>query len=441
MSLRTRLVVLVGLVLFAGVTLGSILAGYEARRTLEAELTAGITGGRQTVLSAYEDLPRSDHIERDLRQLVSTFDGNRHVRARLEGVAGATLVASTPLNASKPAPAWFSQLFGTPPASVRLVAPPPVRDRAIILQPIPDDDLSALWSEFIVIVAAVAGSAVAAIALAYVVIGAALRPLRALSEGFVSVGSGDFRVHIDARGPSELFALQTGFNAMTDQLAAVRSRNRALEDQLITIQDEERADLARDLHDEIGPHLFAVNVDAEIVGQMASAPGLAERVRSIQASVGHMQRLVRDILGRLRPSKATELGLNAAIGDLIAFWQARAPTIAIEADLLADETILNEAIKDTIYRVIQESLSNAVRHAAASRVTVTVGVLGSGEVEVLIADDGRPGPATNAGGFGVIGMRERVSACGGVLIINSGDGRAGWSVSARLPLRYKGMQP
>ena len=78
MSLRARVVILIGVLLFVGVALGALLAGYEARRTLRAELQAGMTGGRQTVNSAFEDLPRSDHAPRDLQQLVGTFDGNRH---------------------------------------------------------------------------------------------------------------------------------------------------------------------------------------------------------------------------------------------------------------------------------------------------------------------------------------------------------------------------
>ena len=101
---------------------------------------------------------------------------------------------------------------------------------------------------------------------------------------------------------------------MAARLAAMRERNRALEEQILTLQDEERADIARDLHDEIGPHLFAANVDAAMAASLIGAgrPDAAlEQVRAIAAAIGHIQRLVRDILRRLRPTHLAELGLAA----------------------------------------------------------------------------------------------------------------------------------
>ena len=112
------------------------------------------------------------------------------------------------------------------------------------------------------------------------------------------------------------------------------------------LQDEERADLARDLHDEIGPHLFAVNIDAAMLGQSLAAgrqAEAAERVKAIQAAVGHMQRQVRDILSRLRPTQLVELGLDAAIGDLVRFWRARRADISFTVDLAVDEAALSDA--------------------------------------------------------------------------------------------------
>ena len=439
MSLRARVVALIGLALIVGVLMASLSAGYVAKRTLHEELQAGMTGGEQTVASAFEDLRRSDHAERDLRQLVATFDGNRHVRATLTDGDGAALAASRRFEKVRAAPPWFAALLGPAPRPVRIAVPAPIRDRAIVLAPIADIDISAVWSELYVIGAALALSALAGLALAYLAIGAALRPLSALSAGFVRVGAGDYGDGVAAQGPPELLTLQRGFNDMVERLTTVSSRNRALEDQLLTLQDEERADLARDLHDEIGPHLFAINMDAAVAGQLVGTDRQGQitgHVRSIQASVAHMQRLVREILERLRPSRATELGLNAAILDLVAFWTARAPTIAIDCELLADETILDEPLKDTVYRIVQESLNNAVRHAAASRIVIRVRRLGEATVEVLVQDDGAPAPApgNGKGGFGIIGMRERVKASGGVLTIDTGGARGGWSVNAGLPL-------
>ena len=222
---------------------------------------------------------------------------------------------------------------------------------------------------------------------------------------------------------------------MAGRLAASETRNRALEEQLLTLQDEERADLARDLHDEIGPYLFAVNVDAAMVGQLAKdrrMKEIRERVASIQGAVGHMQSHVRDILGRLRPTRAVELGLNAAIDDMVAFWRIRHADITFDVRLLEDESLVDEAQKETIYRVVQESLNNAVRHGQPSRIEVVVAPDANGQVLTRVSDDGVGAAEPGAkGGFGLIGMRERVTASGGTLAIE--QAARGWSVVARLP--------
>ena len=86
-----------------------------------------------------------------------------------------------------------------------------------------------------------------------------------------------------------------------------------------------------------------------------------------------MQRLVRDILGRLRPTEVTELGFEAAIDELVAFWRERQPGIAFDVELRVDETGLSDAMLETLYRVVQEGLTNAVRHARPSRIEILVG--------------------------------------------------------------------
>jgi two-component system sensor histidine kinase UhpB len=432
-SLRARVLGLVGLVLLVGFLAGVLLAGWEARRTLHAEFHGGLEGASRSVATAFEDLPRSDHRERDLAQLVWSFDGSRHVRAELVDRTGRTLAASRPLKASRVAPGWFAPLLGAPPASVRLAAPG-VPGETVVLHPVMEPDVAAVWAEVSGVVLALGASALVGMALVWVAISAALKPLRDLGGAFVRIGQGDYEARVAEQGAAELADLQNGFNAMAARLAAMEGRNRVLEQQLMTLQDEERADIARDLHDEIGPHLFAVNIDAQMIGRLAGSgreAEIGEQVKSIQAAVGHMQRQVRDLLSRLRPTRATELGLNAALADLVAFWRGRCPEVTFVLDVEAQDGALPEPLGDVVYRVVQESLNNAARHARASRVAVCV-ALTPDAVTVVVADDGlERAPRGDAPGFGLIGMRERVRASGGTLAV---DTDAGWKVTARLPL-------
>jgi two-component system sensor histidine kinase UhpB len=442
MSLRARVVALIATVLLISMLMGAAVAGYQARHVLSAELAAGLAGARQTVDSAFEDLPHSDHQARDLRQLVATFNGNRHVRASLVAADGpgpgrAALVSRTQAT-DQPAPRWFGRLLGATPPAIAVAVPGGAAGyRAIVLTPTAEIDVSAAWREFVGIVAVLSGSAAVGLVLVYLVISAAFRPLRALAGQFARVGAGDYSGRVAEGGPTELLGLQRGFNRMAGELAATTERNRLLGDQLLSIQEEERADIARDLHDDIGPHLFAVNMDAEMIAQLGEIgrhDAFPEHVRSIQAAVAHMQRQVRDLLTRLRPARMTELGLDAAILDLVRFWSQRRPDIAFDLVLLDGEARLAEATKDVVYRVVQEAANNAVRHGDPHAIRITLAIDADQVLDVSVADDGVGRAAQPAvGGFGLVGMGERVAAAGGTLSFGPDPG-GGWTTRARLSL-------
>ena len=436
MSLRARVVALIGMVLLVSLLMGSFVAGYQVRETLSAELNAALGGARQTVAGAFEDLPKSDHAARDLRQLIATFDGNRHVQATLVTEGGRAAWVSRTQTTGGRAPSWFRDLLGAAPRPVTIGVPRIGSGfRAIVLKPIAEPDVGAAWGEFVGVVLVLAGSAGVGLILVYLVIGAAFRPLRVLATQFGRISTGDYSGRVSEAGPSELLSLQRGFNHMASELAGTTERNRQLTDQLLTIQDEERADIARDLHDEIGPHLFAVNMDAEMIAQLNGSGrhgAIPAQVRAIQSAVGHMQRQVRDLLGRLRPTRVTELGLNAAIDDLVRFWAMRRPDIAFHVTALDDETCVSESTKAVIYRVVQEAANNAVRHGNPRTIRIAIKADDSQALDVSISDDGDRGQAQPAsGGLGLIGMRERVLAAGGSLTFGPNPGATGWTTAAR----------
>lgn len=436
MSLRLRVVFLIGLVLFASTSLGAVVAGLQVRHVLKAELAAGLGGARQTVLSAFEDLPHSDHPTRDLGQLVATFDGNRHVRAMWVAKGRGVILASQTEAAGPPPPRWFRDLLGAaPPAEVLDLPVTRAGAGALILAPLPDLDVQAAWSEFRALTGVLVAVAVVGLLLIHLAIAAAFRPLTLLAHEFERIGAGDHSGRVAETGPAELLQLQRGFNHMAGELATTTRRNRQLTEQLARLQDEERADIARDLHDEIGPHLFAVSLDAEMIVQLTEAgktAAIPERVREIQGAVRHMQRQVRDLLGRLRPTRVTEFGLAAAIEDLVRFWSGRQPQIAFDVTLPPDDVA--EATADVVYRIVQEGVNNAVRHGKPSMITVVVAQQDD-ELLVSVEDDGVPGNMAQAGsGLGLIGMRERVEAGGGSLRYGPDPGRSGWRIAARVRL-------
>ncbi|HEY1929205.1 MAG TPA: histidine kinase [Caulobacteraceae bacterium] len=432
MSLRFRVVLAIVLVLCAGSAVGIALAGLQARSALREELNAALTSGRQSLRGADSDLAHAADPQAPLSRLVRSFDGDRHLEVEEVGADGRVLLASRPL-VSTGAPSWFTRLFA--PKAAPVDTAPFAGGAHLRLTPISEPDVGATWTEFTDLALVLGASIVATAVLAWLTVGHALRPLDQVSAALARIGSGRYDARVEDLGALELRSLTGGVNEMAARLAAMQARNQALERQLLTLQDEERADLARDLHDEMGPHLFAANVDAAMARRLIEEGRPQEaldQVASIGRSVALIQRLVRDILGRLRPTDLLELGLSAAVGELVAFWSARHPDIAFDVETPEDESAITGPLRETLYRVVQEGLSNAIRHGHPDLVSIRI-TAGGDWVEARVEDDGAGAGPRGPEGFGLSGMRERLAAVGGRLDVLCGGPEGGWSLIARAP--------
>jgi two-component system sensor histidine kinase UhpB len=298
------------------------------------------------------------------------------------------------------------------------------------------NEVAEVWGDIGLTLGVLALFCTLVLAFFYWTLGTAIRPLEHLTRAFSGVGNGDYHQRVAEKGPSELLRLCQGFNQMVQRLARAESQNQRLQKQLLTVQDEERADLARDLHDEVGPLLFAVDVDAVAIERLIDESryaSIAGRVSIIREAVGQMQKHVRGILGRLRPAVLLDVGLAHAIDNLVAFWRAHNRSLDFKVEV--PEEGFGEILDATLYRIIQESLSNAVRHGKPRTIAIEVKVLEGEEIAVCVKDDGGGLKADGKlGCFGIIGMRERVESLGGTLEVKDRNDCRGVLVSARLPM-------
>jgi two-component system, NarL family, sensor histidine kinase UhpB len=433
-SLRLRLIGLVALVFAASLVLGGTAACLNASRSVEAEMGSALAVGQQIVALGLSTLERSDDPARDLPRLVASFRGNRHLRVTLSGAEQA--VASPDASPRAAAPRWFERLIGVEPRRVRIPVAVAGRDYgAITIETVPHNEVLEIWNEFGDSLLLLALFSAPTMVLIYLFIGHALRPLDRLAAGFARIGGGDYAVRLEERLPPELSRLRDGFNRMAGQLFAMATVNRGLNQQLLSLQEQERTELARDLHDEVGPFLFAINIDAANIRRQAEAGGfaaIAGPAAAIAEAVGHLQKQVKSMLRRLRPIGLAEFGLGDAIAQLIEFWRRRYPEIDYRLAIAPGAAGRGELLDTTLYRVVQECLSNAMRHGRPSAIAITIGCE-AGALVARVSDDGC-GMSANVGtGYGLIGMGERVKALGGSLDVASDPG-AGWTVTARLPL-------
>ena len=440
MPLRVRLIALIGSVLLASLACGSVLVAWRAAHSVRTELRAALDVGTKSIRNGLDELVAQSDRARAVRHLVATFNGNRHVRATLLDAQDGPLAVSRLLVPTDPAPGWFRYLIGGKLDPVHVPVPfGGDNGSAIVLQTDPINEIGEVWAESRDAVLVLAGFALLSALLTCAVVGRALRPIEDLSTAFQRIGKGNYYGRVSEDGPPELARLASGFNLMTQQLATAATQNRRLNERLLTLQAEERAELARDLHDEIGPLLFAADMTAATIERLADSgrvDTIPTQVAAIHDAVGRMQRHVRVILERLRPIRA--IGLEVAIGQLAAFWRSRRPDISFIVAISVEEDRIGDDLKETIYRIIQEGVSNAIRHGKPTRVEIAIAHAGDDGVRVEMADDGIGMPVDgmidrDPAQLGLVGMRERVMAMSGSLSIQRGGNGRGLALVAWLP--------
>ncbi|MFN3868580.1 MAG: sensor histidine kinase [Hyphomicrobiaceae bacterium] len=435
MSLRFKLFVSIAASVLATFLIGSVLIYAHATAKIETEMRAALEVGARIAGNAADDVEESRNASRRLALLVADFNGDRHLRAFVVGPDGRERLASVAAIPNEEAPAWFVGLVKGERRNVAVPLPAAFDGLGrLVLEADPRNEASEAWKDtlktltILAILTGIIAMSVGAI------LELALRPLDRMAEAFGNIGTSLTAIEGPERGAIEYMRVYGAFNTMVDRVRQAEATSRRLSNQLLSVQEEERADIARDLHDEIGPFLFAVDVEAaalQRIGDDHGLDGVSERVANIRESISHMQGHVRGILARLRPPALLDAGLAHAVERLVGSWRGRQPDIRF--DVAIDVPPLDDEIEGAVYRIVQEALSNAVRHGRPSRITVCVGVR-DGQLKLAVSDDGA-GLADHApDGFGILGMEERARLHGGSLNVRPRVGAPGVSVEATIPL-------
>jgi two-component system, NarL family, sensor histidine kinase UhpB len=437
-SLKLRLIIPIGLGLLAVLAFGGTFAFWDAARQVQTEMRSAFAVGEHIAQTAVDDASQApDRLQR-LERLIREFDGNRHLQAFLIARNNQVALVSKLESPRTRVPDWFHQLLDRGPQTARINLPADFDDyEAVVLMTDAANELAEKWGDIGLALALLVAFCAFVLGFVYWTLARGLRPLQDLNVAFIRVGRGDCSPRVAESGARELARLAREFNEMVARLSTMKLQNARLNEQLANVQEEERADLARELHDEIGPFLFAVGLDISAIHQIINANDdistqLASRLEAIRAAISHMQKHLKIILGRLRPAVLLDLGLAQAVDNLIEFWKGRHPDVALKLKVTPES--FGEPLDEGIYRIVRESLSNALRHGHPSEIDISVQRETNDTVAIDVVDDGGGmKPANVAIGFGITGMQERVALLGGTISIRNRDDGKGVVVSARLP--------
>jgi two-component system sensor histidine kinase UhpB len=422
-SLRTRLCIFL-----CTMFLTALIAGLVLLRIFAADQLADENepAGRSSVLIAGA-LNRALSVSADPKATLDAFvdelntSGADVIRFRSAGDPP----QSRAVGESGRVPVWFVHLLGLPD----LARQTPVvihgeRVGDLVFEPDMVADIYEKWIGFLAIVASGVGLTLVTLAITYLTVDAALRPLRDLGDGLARLRDGHYSDMITCSGPPEIRESCEAANELADTLKQFNRENRNLLRKMVSIQDDERRDISRELHDELGPLLFAIraNVIAMVDSGAIDNDEPDAPPQKVLQSVEALQSTNRRILDRLRPMHIEELGLQSSIQKLLRGVRSQVPAIDVTFEIDPALDAVDGVMSQTVYRVLQEGITNVLRHAKASQMRLTAAVL-DGKVVVEISDNGVGMAADAVIGRGLTGMRERVRALGGTFELSRSEGR------------------
>ncbi len=390
---------------------GSVLTIWQARQSVEREVNSSFNLALQMMDLGFSHLSRTSMTEYEWLQQISAIQHTRHLHISIFNEEGEEVEWFVPdsIEDERP-PEWFVRAVKTtyPSANydIRLADG---RLKQIIVRADPLDEIVETWEESVAYFWSVM-TMIGVIFLAInIVFNSMLQAVRSIVVGLRRVESGQYGRKLPPFKISEFDAIATEINHLSDALKLAKDNNQALARHTMQIQESERRNLSRELHDEMGQSLTAVKAMSTAIRQ----PG---------ADVAKISESIADI----------------TLSDLINEWRRRYPDLVIKLDY--DERLDQVAheLAIHVYRIAQECLTNVVRHANATEVTLVIRQEGehtSPRVVMRIRDNGQGGESSGHG-FGVLAMRERVENMGGRFRFESEAGK-GVCVSAWMPIIEK----
>jgi two-component system, NarL family, sensor histidine kinase UhpB len=445
LSLRFRVNLAISLIgLVCVVVMTYVLIDYK-RRSIGQEIEAGTRVSIQLLQSILlspvysPELPDSDSLA-SLTQYLRNVGRVRANEVRLYD-SDNTLIYESPPSEYKQgrwAPEWFSRLVSPDVSEIRLV----LEEGSILITPDSSRSVLDAWDElgrfalFFLVFFLLLNIAV------FRMLGRTMQPLKDIVLAMSELEQGKYSVRLKSYDFPEFNAIGHTFNSMADSLETALTTERELEQsrkltQLIHVKlEEERKAIARELHDELGQCVTAIKtIGTAIANREAGRDDETRKnAQTIVDVASHIYDVVHSMIRKLRPSALDHLGLSDAIAELVAQHRRQYPQLAVELDTDADLNGFDEKFNITVYRVVQECLTNVVKHAEALHVTVSL-KRKQDLLEIRVSDDGKGLSTEFSEGrrFGMLGIKERVYAFGGEVMFESSP-RSGTLIVATLPI-------
>ena len=422
LSLRARLFLPLGVLFLAALLMGSSALQVFSPAQFVYENEPEGQAVRVVARALNEALRSSVNPQETLDAFVASLDAAAVIQFRPPGAGE----GSPPVRiASTEVPRWFIRALTIP--ELGAAYPISIQGRHVgdvLFSPDISADIFEKWVGFLAITLSATILMLLTAGIASFIVGGVLHPLLDLGNGLTRMRDGRYHEAIPVTGPPEIRRSCTEANELASTLNRLSDDNRRLLHKIVSLQDRERQELALELHDELGPLLFSIRADSIVLLETIPAgdPKLDRPLRGVLKAVEALQLANRRILEGLHPLYLHELGLGQSIQTLLKNAQSQAPSIRITSHIDPRLDDVGSLLSQTIYRVLQEGITNALRHAKAQSINARAE---SNEFEIVVevSDDGVGFEPDTAFGRGLAGMQERVRALGGSFELFRKDAR------------------
>lgn len=436
LPLHIRLSTTVAVALLITAMLSVVPLYWHAKSKVATEMQAALNVGEQVVQNELLLQSTGPNSARHLNSMLTHFNGDRHLRVTLVDAKGHPVARSNLAPPEDRAPKWFQNFIDVTPLIKEIKLPTFVGTATHVrLEADPNNEIGEAWSDLANVIAILALFCLLILLSVWWIVTRALAPISTLLNGYSDIASGNLTARVTPDGSPEIARLCQGFNDMSTALEYMAARNTRLSQQLEDLQEEERADLARDLHDEVSPLLFAADVDAAMLTRLAAArdhDDMVEQTNAIRAAIKQLKKTVTIILGNLRPALLLDQGLHVAIENLISSHRRRHADVKFETAI--DDADMSDKVTGALFYVAREAIANALRHGSPSCISISLHKDDGNSISLVVEDNGCGfEDSGSARGFGLRGMHERIESAGGSLIISTPEDGSGTRICARIP--------
>lgn len=430
MSLQLKLNLMITCLLLALLSVSTIFIVKNAKEDVRAEVTSTANLALHLldaeILHYSSDFSWMNNNEGASIFRLQSLDNIRHLKIDFYDINGKLRETNRKnpqkIQADSP-PNWFIKTMGS--ASLGMQK----QTRNIILSgryvgelvvtPDPSYEITEVWNDSVSLLGLIGICFVMINLLVYLLVKYTFKPVDRIKDALTQMELGNLNSRLPTFKQVELHEIGQKFNVMAETLQKSTQSNHNLTQQIIRLQEDERKSLARDIHDEIGQYLTAINVDACAIVNGRKLSAAKESAQAISSVTRQMMDVVHHILQRLRPRALDELGLGLALNELIHHWRQRSRDLNIIHKIDIGLGEIDEVVSITAYRVLQECLTNIAKHARAHRVSINV-TEDEQFIHLYIEDDGIGfDQALTCQGFGLAGMKERIQGLMGEMKIES----------------------